>query len=452
MYALALPVVAVQLGMMLMGVVDTLMVGHVSPQALAATALGNLYFFAVSIFGMGLLMALDPLVAQAVGARDEDAIARAVQRGIVLSIALTIVTALALWPAESSLRMLGQPADVVPQAATYALWRIPGVPPFFLFILVRQTLQAMGRVAPIVAAVAAANVLNALLDWALIYGELGAPRLEVLGASLATSISQWVLALALLAVVWRDLRAYVHPIRPGALAARPLLRTTALGVPIGLQYALEYGAFAVVALMMGWIGTIPMAAHQIAINLASLTFMVPFGVSAAASVLVGQAIGRGDDEGARRAATSALAFGVGFMVLSAAVFLAVPELLARAYSGDAAVVSLAAVLLPIAGLFQVFDGTQSVGAGILRGIGDTRAPMVINLIGFWALGLPASYALGFTLGYGARGVWWGVVLGLFAVAALLVARIVVRMRRVMRRIHIDHGVGEWGMGNGESKP
>ncbi len=436
MFDLALPVVAVQLGLQLMGVVDTLMVGHVSPQALAATALGNLFFFAVSIFGMGLLMALDPLVAQAVGARDHEAIAWAIQRGAVLALGLTVLTSLALLPAEPALRMLGQPADVVPDAAVYAHWRVPGVPAFFAFIVVRQSLQAMGRVAPLVVAVALANVLNALLDWALIYGELGAPRLGVRGASLATSISQWALTIGLFAITWRDLRPYLVPVRAAALGWRPLARTTALGAPIGLQYGLEYGAFAFVALMMGWIGTVPMAAHQIAINLASLTFMVPFGVSAAAAVLVGQAVGRGDDEGARRAATSALAFGVGFMVLSAIAFLAMPELLARAYSDDAEVVTLAAALLPIAGLFQVFDGTQSVAAGVLRGIGDTRAPMTINVVGFWLLGLPASWLLGFRLGHGPLGIWWGVVLGLFVVALLLLARIGVRMRRVLRRLHV----------------
>jgi MATE family multidrug resistance protein len=233
------------------------------------------------------------------------------------------------------------------------------------------------------------------------------------------------------------MRRHLHPFLPETLALRPLARMALLGGPIGVQWQLEYGVFAVVALMMGWLGTAAMAGHQIAINLASLTFMVPLGVSAAAAVLVGQAVGRGDAGEARGAARAALWCGVGFMAVSAVVLLAIPEALARMYTRDAGVLAVAGVLIPIAGVFQVFDGTQVVGSGILRGIGDTRAPMVVNLLGFWLIGLPVSLWLGFRTPLGPAGLWWGLVAGLAAVAVFLLLRIRTRMRRELARVVID---------------
>jgi MATE family multidrug resistance protein len=210
-----------------------------------------------------------------------------------------------------------------------------------------------------------------------------------------------------------------------------------LGVPIGAQHALEFGAFGLVALMMGWMGTLEMAGHQIAINLAALTFMVPLGVGDAASVLVGQAVGRGDAEGTRGSARAALACGVGFMSLTAAAFLALPEPLARLYTGDLAVVGVAATLIPIAGVFQVFDGLQVVAAGILRGLGDTRAPMLICLLGYWVIAIPVSVYLGFVSSLGPAGLWWGLVLGLAVVGILLLWRVWARLARSQQRVMID---------------
>ena len=437
MIRLALPVAAVQLGIMGMGVVDTIMVGHVSPIALAAVALGNLYFFVAGIFGQGTLMALDPIIAQAVGAGDEDAIARAIQRGVLFAIVLTLVTCAAFIPVEPILRLLRQPAEAVPDAARYVQIAIPGVFPFYAFIVFRQSLQAMGRVAPVLWTVLAANLLNVALNWVFIYGNLGAPALGVGGSSLATSISRWVMAVMLLALSGREVWRHLHPWRPETGAVRPLARMVRLGLPVGAQYLLEYGAFAAAALLMGLLGTTQMAAHQIAINLASFTFMVPLGVSAATAVLVGQAIGAGDEPRARRAAMAGLACGTAFLCLSAVVFRLFPEPLARAYTRDATVIALTATLIPIAGVFQVFDGIQAVAAGVLRGIGDTHSPAVINIIGFWVIGLPVSWALAFRFGGGAIGLWWGIVVGLAVVAVILLARVRSRLARAMVRVRID---------------
>ena len=441
MLRLALPVAAVQLGIMAMGVTDTLMVGHLSPAALAAGALGNLYFFIAGIFGQGTLMALDPVISQAVGARDAEAISRALQRGLVMALALTVFTCATFVPVEWVLRVLDQPPEVIPDAASYVRIAIPGVFPFYAFVVFRQSLQAMHRVAPVLWTVLLANLLNAGLNWVFIYGHLGSPALGVAGSSIATSVSRWAMALAVLSISGRQVWHHLTPWRPETLAIEPLRRMLRLGLPIGVQYLLEYGAFAAAALLMGVLGTTQMAAHQIAINLASFTFMVPLGVSTATAVLVGHAIGAGDEDQARRSAVAGIFIGASFMCASAFVFLVFPGALARSYTGDADVIMLTVMLIPIAGVFQVFDGIQAVAAGVLRGVGDTHAPAVINVVGFWFIGLPVSWVLAFRLGGGAVGMWWGIVVGLAAVALILLGRVRVRLGRTMHRVIIDEAIG-----------
>jgi MATE family, multidrug efflux pump len=437
MLRLALPVVIVQVGMMAMGVVDTIMVGHISAQALAAVALGNLYFFSLAVFAMGTLMVLDPVVAQAVGARDGPAVARAVQRGVLMAALLSVPAALLLASAAPLFALARQPADVVPLAAAYALRSVPGTFPFLLFIVFRQSLQSMGRTAPIVAAIVAANLANVALNWVLIFGHLGSPAMGVVGSAWATSVSRALLVVVLWFAARRELAPLLFPFRPEVWQLTPLGRMLRLGLPIGAQHLLEFGAFALVALMMGWLGTRQMAGHQIAINLAALTFMVPLGVGDAASVLVGQAVGRGDPGGTRGAARAALASGAAFMAATAALFLMFPEPLARLYSRDLDVIAIAAALIPIAGVFQVFDGLQAVAAGVLRGVGDTRGPMLINLLGYWVLGLPLSVYLGFVADWGPVGLWWGLVLGLAVVATSLLIRVRNQLARSQSRVIID---------------
>jgi MATE family multidrug resistance protein len=446
MLRLAVPVVIVQVGMMAMGVVDTIMVGHISAQALAAVALGNLYFFSLAVFAMGTLMVLDPVVAQAVGARDRPAIARGVQRGVLMAGLLTLPATLLLTAAAPVFALARQPAEVVPLAAAYALRSVPGTFPFLLFIVFRQSLQAMRRTVPIVTAIVAANLANAALNWVLIFGHLGFPAMGVVGSAWATSVSRALLVVVLWLAARRELAPLLSPWRREVWQLTPLGRMLRLGLPIGAQHLLEFGAFALVALMMGWLGTRQMAGHQIAINLAALTFMVPLGVGDAASVLVGQAVGRGDPGGTRGAARAALASGAAFMAATAALFLMFPGPLARLYSRDLEVIAIAAALIPIAGVFQVFDGLQAVAAGVLRGVGDTRGPMLINLLGYWVLGLPLSVYLGFVAGLGPVGLWWGLVLGLGVVATSLLIRVRSRLARTHSRVIIDPHLfapGEW---------
>jgi len=240
---LALPVAAVQVGMMFMGVVDTIMVGHFAARDLAAVALGNLYFFTVIVFPMGLLLSLDPVVSQAVGAGDRSAVARALQRGGLLALALSIPASLALLPGAALLTALRQPLEVVPVAAGYALASIPGVFPFLAFIVLRQTLQAMGRVAPIVVTIVLANLANLFFNWVLIFGNLGFPSMGAVGSGWASSLSRWLMLVGLLGFSWPLLKSYIRPLRPEVFQLRPLWRMIRLGAPIGIQFLLEFGAF-----------------------------------------------------------------------------------------------------------------------------------------------------------------------------------------------------------------
>jgi MATE family multidrug resistance protein len=435
--ALAVPVVFVQLGFTSMGLVDTLMVGRLSARALAAVAIGNLYFFSVTIFGTGALMALDPIVAQAVGAGDDETVARALQRGLVIALGFSILTALVLAPAASNLRAFHQPAEVIPEAAQYLRISIIGAIPFFAFAVLRQSLQALHRVAPIVWTIVIANVSNAFFNWVFVYGNAGSAPHGVAGSAIATAISRWMMLLLLLRTAWRDLRGHVAPIRDGLFSWLPIRRMLAIGLPIGAQQGLEAGAFGAIGLLMGVIGTTAVAAHQIAITLASFTFMVPLGVGSAAAVRVGHAIGSNDDARARHAIRAAYLCGVGFMTLTAIVFLTMPSMLAGAFTTDTQVIALAAVLIPIAGVFQVFDGAQAVGAGVLRGAGDTTAPLITMLAAYWLVGVPVSAALGFRTSLGPSGLWWGFVISLGGVAIFLYLRIRRVFRGELRRVAVE---------------
>lgn len=437
LFRLAVPVAAVQVGMTFQGVVDSIMVGHVSPVDLAAVALGNVYFFAVVVFGMGVLFALDPVIAQALGAGDDEAVARGMQRGLVLALGLSAVATAAMLPAHWVLETFRQPAEVVPVAAGYALATAPGVLPFYLYIVQRQTLQAMGHLRPVVWGMVVANLANVGFNWVLIYGKLGFPAMGAVGSGWASTLSRLVMAATLLVLAWPALRPLLMPLRPEVRALQPMLRLIRLGAPTGIQLQLEFGAFAAAGLIMGLVGTVAVAGHQIALNLASLTFMVPLGVAQAAAILVGRAVGQADPPAARRSAGAGLLVGGAFMTFTAALFLLAPGPLARIYSSDLPVVALAMALLPIAGIFQVFDGLQVVASSVLRGIGDTRAPMLVNLLGFWALGLPVGLVLAFPGGMEARGVWWGLALGLGVVGVMLLNRVRHRFGRELRRVLID---------------
>ncbi len=431
---LAAPVVLVQIGLMLMGVVDAVMLGHLSKEALAAGALGNISTVVLLIFGGGVLAALDPLVAQAHGAGEKEAVAAHLQRGIVLALTLALPIGLLFWNVRPLLHLADQPVVIAGDAAGYARASIWGLPAYFLFIAFRQTMQAMSVVRPTAVAIVAGNLTNVVCNWLLIYGNLGLPALGVRGSALATSFSRWAMlvwflwaARAQIAVYWRGFTEEAFDLA----RHRRLLR---IGVPIGLHQAGEILFFATLALLVGRMGVVALAGHQIAINMASLSFMVPLGIGGAAATRVGNAIGRGDMPGARRAAAVCLALGGGTMLAFALLFAAAPAALGRIYTRDPEVIAMVTLLLPIAAAFQVFDGIQTVGGGILRGAADTTFPAVLAVLGFWVLGLPAGLFLAYRTHLGAAGLWWGMTVGLAAVSLLLVGRIAQRFRAGIERV------------------
>ena len=431
---LAGPIVLVQLGLMSMGTVDAIMLGRVSPTAMAGGALGNWHWLLVTMVGQGAIQAIDPIVSQARGAGDAAAVRLGVQRGLLLGMILALPTMGLLWPAEWVMRHLGQPPEVAVLAGEYARTLIPSVLAAYWFFALRQSLQALHQVGPILVTVLLANLVNAGLNWVFIFGNLGAPAMGVRGAALATTIGRWTTVVLLMGMAWPQLTAHLRAPWGQARQWPALWSMLRLGLPIGIHQWLEIAAFGAALLLMGLFGTVPLAAHNLTIQVAALTYMVPLGTSAAAAVLVGHAIGRRDMDAARREASAALACGVGFMATCAALIMLFPGPLASVFTRDPGVLALAAQLLPIAAAFQVFDGIQGVSSGILRGAGDTRVPMLLNLVGFVAVGIPAAAWLAFGLGLGPVGIWWGLVLCLAVVAASLGWRVHTRLSEAVTRI------------------
>jgi MATE family multidrug resistance protein len=433
-FRLSVPVATVQLGMMMMGVVDTIMLGHLSAEALASAALGHIVTFTLLFLGYGILSALDPLMTQAYGGGDTRAVEAHLQRGLVMALALSLPLGLALWDVRWVFRLLGQQPEVIAPAASYARAIIWGILPYLLFVVLRQTLQAMSIVRPAMVAIVLANVINVGGNYVLIFGKLGFPALGVSGGAYSTSICRWTMFLYLLWTARRALAPFWHGLTAEAVHLASHARLLRIGLPIGLHNSLELLVFSTVAFLMGRMGVVELAGHQIALNMASLSFMLPLGVSGAATTRVGNAIGRADMPGARRAAAASLFLGAGVMVIFAVLFSLLPEPLARLYTTDPAVIAMTVALLPIAAVFQVFDGIQVVGAGILRGTADTAFPAAMALVGFWAIGLPAGWYLAFRAGVGPTGLWWGLTLGLAVVATLFVTRILVRFRSHIARV------------------
>jgi MATE family multidrug resistance protein len=433
---LATPVVMVQVGMMLMGVVDTMMLGRLDALALAAGALGNTVSFGLLVPAMGILFALDPLVAQAFGAGDHEAVKRHFQRGLVLAAVLSLPLSAIMLNAAPLLRLLGQSETIVPAAADYIRGLVPGNIGFLVFVALRQTLTALGRIRQAMWAIVVANLVNLLFNWLLIFGHWGMPKLGVIGSAYATALARWVMAGMVLAVSWRILKPYLASLGKELWQAGPYFSIVGLGVPIALLLSAEMWFFSTVALLIGHLGPIELAAHQIALNLAAVSFQVPVGVAAAAAARVGNAIGRRDPDGARRSARVCLVVGACVMSVSAAAFAFLPGLLARLYTPDQAVIAIASILIPVAALFQIFDGLQVVGSGVLRGAADTRIPAMLGLFGYWGIGLPLGWYFAFGQGRGPQGLWWGLTIGLATVAIFLLARIRYRFKGEIARVQL----------------
>jgi MATE family multidrug resistance protein len=432
--ALGLPTALTQLGFMMLGVVDTLMVGRLGVTELGAASLGNVWIYGTLVLGMGLMFGLDPIIAQAHGARDHERVALTLQQGVVAALLASVPIALSWLATGPVLILLGQSPQLAAGAHAYVITQIPSIPPFLVFLALRQYLQGRGVVMPAFWIMVLANGINALGNWILIFGHLGFPAMGLVGSALATALTRGFMLLALVALV---LALRLHegawvPWSRRALDVRDLGRIFKIGVPVGVQYALEGWAFQISTLMAGRVDEISLAAHTIVLNLASLSFMLPMGVSLGAATHVGNLIGAGQIARAQRAAHVALGLGGLVMILSATAFVGLRRILPGLYTEDAMVIAVAASILPIGAAFQLFDGVQVVGGGILRGMGNTVPAAVINLVGYYALALPLAAWLAFEESLGVVGLWWGLAAGLAAVATALVVWV---MRRGPARMH-----------------
>jgi MATE family multidrug resistance protein len=421
---LAVPVVLSELGWMAQGVVDTIMVGRLGPVSIGAVALGNALFYTPSLFGIGLLLGLDTVVAQAYGRKDYDDCHRWLAQGIYLAVAITPVLMILVALASFGFGRVGITGVVATPAAAYLRVLDWSILPLLIYGASRRYLQGVGQVKVITLTYIGANLLNWGGNWALIYGHLGFPAMGVRGSALSTVIARILMAVSLLGFAWRYERKRGHPLfrhwaSPQIDRIRQLIR---LGLPAAGQITLEVGAWNAATLSAGWLSPIALATHQIAINYASVTYMVPLGVSAAAAVSVGHAVGAGDKARARRAGWLSLGLGTAFMILAGVVFLVVPKPLIELYTHDPAVLAVGPSLLWIAAAFQIFDGVQTVCTGALRGLGETRAPMIANFIGYWILGLPLGLILCFVLKWGIYGMWIGLTLALIVISSLLLRR------------------------------
>jgi multidrug resistance protein, MATE family len=424
MLALAVPVVLAELGWITMGIVDTLFVGRLGAEAIGAVGIGSSIFMAVGVFAMGLLLGLDTLVSQSFGAGRLEECHRWLLHGVALSLALTVPITLLMFALSAGLHYWGFDAAVLPLAREYfdvVTWSLL---PLLLYAAFRRYLQATGSVRPVMIALLLANLVNVACNWALIFGNLGAPALGVAGAAWATVFSRVFMAGWLLWAILARERGRT----PGLFHTRLQIdfgwmkRLCMLGLPAALQITLEVGVFAMSTALAGWLAPVALASHQIAINIVALTFMVPYGISSAGAVRVGHAIGRGDGRAAARAGWTAVFLGASFMTGAAVVFVTLGRPIIAAFTSDPLVLRAGTTLLAIAAVFQLFDGLQGVATGVLRGAGDTRTPMLWNLAGHWFVGLPLGYALCFSAGLGIAGLWWGLSVGLIicGVALLVV--------------------------------
>ena len=421
---LAAPVAVAELGWMGMGVVDTIMVGRLGPAAIGAIGIGSSAFYSFAIFGVGLLLGLDTLVSQAFGAGDREdchhSLAQGVYIALLLSPLLTVLFAV-FGPVFYALGIVPQVSALAGPFLASLGW---STFPLLLYGAFRRYLQAMGHVGSVMFALVTANLINWLFNWVFIYGHWGASPLGVIGSALSTCLARVYMAAVLLFFIWyferkqAGLRSGFGNIlrKPDWTRIRLLLR---IGLPAATQVLLEIAAFGAAAVMAGRLTPVALAAHQIALYCAAVSFMVPLGIASAAAVSVGQAIGRSEPRSARRSGFIAIGLACVFMACSAATFLLAPRPLLRVYTNDGAVIAIGTGLLAWAAFFQLFDGIQTVATGALRGLGNTRMAMLVNLGGYWFFGLPIGYLLCFRYGYGIYGVWCGLSLALVVIALFL---------------------------------
>jgi MATE family multidrug resistance protein len=419
---LAAPLAAAQAGTQIMGLVDLAVLGRLGARELGAAGLGNAIFFAISILGIGLTFGVDPMISQAFGAGDPVRARHVMWQGVWLALGVTAVLTIPLLFAPMLLPLFDVEVSLRPIASQFLLVRTASLAPMLLFFVVRAYLQSQHITRPMVMAMLIGNVFNFFSDLVLVFGWGPFPRMGANGAALSTDLGA---VLQLVIVVWTVKSIHLPPHDAGALhhPKWPEIRQSIrIGLPIGIQMAAEIGVFVLVGLLAGHLGAIDLAAHQLVLGLASLTFTIALGVASAGAVRVGLAVGARDQARTRTAGFAAITGGIGIMLAGAATFAIFPRAVASLVTNQRAVITAAVPVLLVAAVFQLSDGLQAIGAGILRGAGDTTFPLVSNLVGHWLVGLPIALYLGFHRDMGIVGLWWGLCAGLTAVAILLLFR------------------------------
>ncbi len=418
---LAVPVALAELGWISMNVVDTIMIGRLGPVAIGAIAIGGSAFYPFGVFGLGLLLGLDTLVSQAHGAGDHEDGRHSLAQGVYLAVFLTPLLMLLFYVMPVLFPIVGIEAEVSREATVFLRALSWCTLPLLLYGAFRRYLQATGHARPVMVVLITANLINWFFNWLLISGHWGFPALGVAGSAYSTVMARLYMALLLIGCVWWFERG--QPIRRASLWRHPdwarMLRLVRIGLPAATQILLEIGAFAAAAFLAGRLSATALAAHQIAINVASVSYMVPLGISSAAAVTVGHAVGVGNLRMAQRRGYIALGIAGVFAVLAAGAFALFPYQIMGLYTSDQGILNTGRDLLLLAAVFQLFDGFQAVTTGALRGLGNTRVAMLANLGGYWLLGLPIGWVLCFRLGQGVSGLWYGLTLALILIALLL---------------------------------
>ncbi|MCG6915898.1 MATE family efflux transporter [bacterium BMS3Abin03] len=430
---LAYPVIIGQLGFIMMGVVDSLMVGSLGPAPLAAASLGNSLTIIIFIVGIGISFAVTPLVAISVGAKKYSECGIYFRQSLLVNLSVGIILMIVTIAGTELIIYFNQPVEVTILAKSYTKVLGLGGIPLMLFQTYKQFIEGLSVMKPAMIIAILANFVNAFVNWVLIFGKLGFPSLGLDGAGWATFASRMFMAIVLMIYVMNKsyFKQFDVSFHFKNINVKIIKKILSIGLPSGLQYFFEVGAFSFAVIMIGWLGTNQLAAHQIAINLASVTFMVVLGISMAGGIRVGNGVGEQNIKQVRRAGFASIFLALCFMTFSGIVFITFRNLLPQLYIDNQAVISIASSLLIIAALFQLSDGVQAVGIGILRGLTDVKIPTAITFIAYWIVGLPTGYLLGFIFGLNVQGVWIGLLAGLTTSAILLTLRFNIKSKHII---------------------
>lgn len=431
-FKLAIPVAIGQLGHIMLGVADSFMVGKLGAEPLAAAALANGLFFLIMVLGIGMSHAITALVAIARGENNNEECGVILRQALLVNIVFSVILTIITYGAAQLVEHLNQEAAVAELTRSYLEILSLSIFPFMLFQTYRQFVEGLSFTKPPMYVALLANLVNIFGNWVLIYGNLGLPALGLDGAGYSTLLTRIFMGLLMMYIVLKSSRykEYEPSLKFKSLNYKVIKKIINLGLPSGLIYSMEVGAFALAAIIIGWLGSAALAAHQIAINLASISYMVVLGISAAATIRVGNALGRRDLLEVKLAGRSAIILGLLFMSFTGLLFIIFNKELPQLYIKDNHVIDLASSLLIIAALFQLSDGVQAVGMGILKGITDVKVPMLITFVAYWLLALPMGYYLGFILELNIVGIWLGLFLGLTVAAVLFLYRFYHKIKKI----------------------